>query len=553
MKYIFISGGVISGIGKGIATASIALLLKAAGHKVIPLKMDPYLNVDAGTMNPIEHGETFVLDDGAETDQDLGHYERYLNESLNRHSIATQGSIYLSVIQRERNLEYDGACVDVTHITEEILKRINDAGRSKNADIVLIEIGGTAGEYQNLLFLEANRILKLKKHSDVIHIHITYLPIPGSIGEMKSKPAQMSVRDLNAVGIQPDILLARAERSLDQSRIKKLAISTGLEPTDIISAPDVKNVYEVPLNFESQNLTECILEKLGLKRKQTDLQEWREFVQKANNASNPLKIAIVGKYFSTGDFTLSDSYVSVIEAIKHAGYQFSLKPEISWLDASKVLNSPEILSGYQGIIVPGGFGARDIEGKIEAIRYARENNIPYLGLCYGMQLAIVEFARNVLGLKDANSTEIDPKTQNPVIHIMPDQVKKLLEQDYGATMRLGAWECDLKAGSMIRRLYGKAKTSERHRHRYEVNNDYREALEKSGMKVVGTSPDGKLVEIIELEGHPFFTGSQFHPELKSRPLSPHPMFLGFVEAASKLLEHNLREPQYLASSKASLV
>ncbi len=533
MKYIFVSGGVISGIGKGIATASIGLLLKSAGYKVIPLKMDPYLNVDAGTMNPIEHGEVFVLDDGTETDQDLGHYERYLGESLNKNSIATQGSIYLSVIQKERNLEYDGASVDVvTYVTEEIIRRIKEAGRSKNADIVLVEIGGTAGEYQNVLFLEANRQLKLKKHDDVAHIHVTYLPIPGSLGEMKSKPAQMSVRDLNAVGIQPDIILARAEKPLDLSRIKKLAISTGLEAEDIISAPDVKNVYSVPLKFEEQGLTERILSKVGLKRKQSDLKDWKRFVEDSEKGGKSIKIGIVGKYFTSGDFSLMDSYISVIEAIKHACFKIGVKPEITWIDASKLEGNPGQLAKFDGVIVPGGFGARDVEGKIKAVQYARENNIPYLGLCYGMQLAVVEFCRNVLGIKDAHTEEVDPETKNPVIHIMPEQVKMLLKRDYGGTMRLGAWEAELKAGSKIRALYGKEKVSERHRHRYEVNNEYRSRLEKAGFKVVGQSPDNRLVEIMELEGHPFFAGSQFHPELKSRPLDPHPMFLGFIEAAS---------------------
>lgn len=533
MKYIFVSGGVISGIGKGIATASIALLLKSAGYKVVPMKMDPYLNVDAGTMNPIEHGETFVLDDGAETDQDLGHYERFLNQTLDKNSIHTQGAIYLSVILRERNLEYGGECVDVvTYITKEIIERINHAGSSKNADIVLIEIGGTAGEYQNVLFLEANRLLKLKKPEDVIHIHITYLPIPSAIGEMKSKPAQMSVRDLNAVGIQPDILLPRAEIELDQSRIKKLAVSTGLEPEDIISAPDVKNVYQVPLNFAKGHLTERILQKLHLRRQKTNLTQWNGFVKRAMNEKNkPVKIGIVGKYFSTGNFTLADSYISVIEALKHASYEFGLKPDIDWVDSGKLLKYPEQLRAYQGIIVPGGFGSRDIDGKLLAIQYARENKVPYLGLCYGMQLACVEYARNVLGWGDANSTEINPKTKHPVIHIMPEQEKKILSKDYGATMRLGAWECRLKPDSLVHKLYQQTKISERHRHRYEFNNAYRRDLEKSGLKVTGTSPDNKLVEIIELPDHPFFVGTQFHPELKSRPLAPHPLFVGFLQAA----------------------
>ncbi|MDD5147485.1 MAG: CTP synthase [Candidatus Daviesbacteria bacterium] len=535
MKYIFISGGVISGIGKGIATSSIALLLKSAGYKVTPIKMDPYLNVDAGTMNPIEHGEVFVLDDGTETDQDLGHYERFLGESLDKNSIATQGSIYLSVISRERNLEYDGECVDVvTYVTEEIIKRIKDAGRASNADVVVIEIGGTTGEYQNILFLEANRLMRLKNPEDVIHVHITYLPIPASIGEMKSKPAQMSVRDLNAVGIQPDIILARSEKPLDLSRIRKLSITTGLEPENIISAPDMDSIYKVPIGFENQNLTERLLDKLGLKREGKDLKEWREFVEKIDSVKDTVKIAIVGKYFATGAFTLVDSYISVIEAVKHASWNLGLKPEITWLDSGKVLDNVEILRKFQGVIVPGGFGSRDIEGKIAAIKMARENNIPYFGLCYGMQLAIVEYARNVLGLAGAHTTEVDPDTKYPVIHIMPDQKKKMLERAYGGTMRLGAWDCKLKAGTLVRSLYGKEEISERHRHRFEFNNDYLEKFMKSGLVIAGTTLDGQLVEIIELKDHPFFVGTQFHPELKSRPLSPHPLFVGFIKAASNV-------------------
>ncbi len=533
MKYIFVSGGVISGIGKGIATASIALLLKSAGFKVAPIKMDPYLNIDAGTMNPLAHGETFVLDDGRETDQDLGHYERFLNESLNSTNIATQGSIYLSVIQKERNLEYGGDYVDIHNVTQEIIQRIQQAGRAKNADIVIIEIGGTAGEYQNVLFLEANRLLKLRRSADVIHIHISYLPIPRNLGEMKSKPVQMSVRDLNSVGIQPDILLARSELPIDEPRIKRLSFNTGIEPEDIIAAPDVTNIYEIPLNFEKGNLTARILNKLHLKRKNKDLVAWRGFVKKVEQAVTPVKVGIVGKYFSSGAGVLSDSYISVIEALKHASFTQGLKPEISWLDSGKVLGKVDQLKAYQGIIVPGGFGSRDIEGKIAAIKYARENKIPYLGLCYGMQMAVIEYARNVLRLKDAHTTEIDPDTEFPVIHIMPDQAKKLLSKDYGGTMRLGAWECVLKKGSLARKLYGKSKISERHRHRFEFNNDFRKNFHVNGMLISGTSPDGRLVEIIELKDHPFFVGTQFHPELKSRPLSPHPLFMGFIKAASQ--------------------
>lgn len=535
MKYIFISGGVISGIGKGIATASIALLLKAAGYRVSPLKIDPYLNVDAGTMNPIHHGEVFVLDDGSETDQDLGHYERFLNESLAKENFATSGQIYLSVLQKERSLFYDGECVEaVPHIPEEFLRRVEEAGRKRAADIVLVEIGGTVGEFQNVFIFESNRILKLKKSDDCLHIHLSYLPIPPSIGEMKSKPVQMSVKELNSMGIQPDILLARSGVPLDQSRKRKLSLFCALEPADIISAPDVDNIYQVPLNFEKGNLTERILKKLKLKRKKTDLVEWRGFVESSNHSQDQVKIGMVGKYFSTGDFTLTDSYVSVIEAIKHACFSQNLKPDMVWIDAGQLEKTPSLLSDCQGIIVLGGFGSRDVEGKITAVKYARENNIPYLGLCYGLQLAVVEYARNVLRLQRANSTEINPKTKYPVISVMSDQAKKLLSRDYGGTMRLGEWECVLEKRSKVRTVYGKDRIWERHRHRYEFNNGFRKKFAKSDLKIVGTTPDGKLVEVMELDNHPFFVGTQFHPELKSRPLSPHPLFTGFIGAASKI-------------------
>lgn len=535
MKYIFVSGGVISGIGKGIATASIGLILKSAGFKVALLKMDPYLNVDAGTMNPIHHGEVFVLDDGSETDQDLGNYERFLGESLFKSNYATSGQVYLSVIQRERSLGYGGDCVEaVPHIPEEIIRRVDEAGKSVRADIVVVEIGGTVGEMQNVFIFEANRILKLKKPSDVIHIHLSYLPIPPSLGEMKSKPVQMSVKELNSMGIQPDILLARSGEAVDQVRRKKLSLFCSVEPEDVIAAPDVRNIYEVPVNYEEGGLSERILKKLKLKRKNKDLKEWRTFLKKVENSHTPVKIGIVGKYFATGDFTLADSYISVIEAIKHAGFNQGFYPEIHWIDSGKLTKDESLLKNCQGIIVPGGFGSRDIDGKLAAIKYCRENKIPYLGLCYGMQLAVVEYARHVLGLDDANTTEVDESTKYPVIHIMPEQKRKLLARDYGGTMRLGAWDCLLQKGSLVKKLYGKSRISERHRHRYEFNNEFVDKFLTNGMRISGTSPDGKLVEVVELMNHPFFVGTQFHPELKSRPLFPHPLFLGFMQAASKV-------------------
>lgn len=536
VKFIFISGGVISGIGKGTATASIALLLKSSGFAVSPIKCDPYLNVDAGTMNPVVHGEVFVLDDGAETDQDLGHYERFLNENLARANYTTSGQVYKTVIEKERQLLYGGSCVEaVPHIPEEIIRRIIEAGKARAAEIVLIEIGGTVGEYQNMLYFEANRMLRQKFPEDVAHIHITYLPIPSFLGEMKSKPAQMSIHLLNSYGIQPDFILARAEKPIDKLRKEKLSTFCGISEDSIIAAPDVSFVYEIPLNFEREKLTDKILAKLRLERKKRDLKVWQNWVEKAKTAEKIVKIGIVGKYFATGDFSLVDSYISVIEAIKHAAAKLSIKPEISWLAADKVEKDGKLLTAFNGIIVPGGFGSRDIEGKLSAIRFARENKVPYLGLCFGMQLACVEYARNVLGLAKANSTEIAPSTPNPVIHVMSEQEKKLLMRDYGGTMRLGSWSCVVKRGTKAFAAYRKRQIFERHRHRFEFNNKFLENFAKNGLIVSGTTPDGKLVEIIELANHPFFVGTQFHPELKSKPLAPAPLFVKFLEAARRRL------------------
>ena len=536
-KFIFVIGGVMSGVGKGIATASIGKILQSRGFKVTAVKIDPYLNVDAGTMNPVEHGEVFVTEDGDETDQDVGNYERFLNVNIYRDNYMTTGRVYQTVINKERNLDYGGKCVEaVPHIPLEVIRRIKRAAEKAKAEVTIIEVGGTVGEYQNVLFLEAARMMHLKNPSDVLFVFVSYLPIPSKVGEMKTKPTQMAVKELNSVGIQPDFILGRAERPIDGPRKEKIAMFCNVNKEDIISAPDVNNVYDVPLNFEKERLSEKILKKLNLKAPKKDLNDWRKLVAVSQKAKKEIKIGIIGKYFETGDFILSDSYISVIESIKYACWRHKCRPIINWINSDiyeKDKNKLKELSDYDCLVVPGGFGSRGIEGKISAIQYARENKIPFLGLCYGMQLATVEFARNICGLSDANTTEINPDTKNSVIHIMPEQAEKLAKKQYGNTMRLGAYPCVLKKGTLSRALYGKNKISERHRHRYEFNNDFRERLEASGLVIAGASPDNKLVEIVELprEKHPFFVGVQFHPEFKSRPLAPHPLFLGLIEAA----------------------
>jgi CTP synthase len=536
-KYIFVAGGVMSSIGKGVATASIGKILKSKGFKVTAVKNDPYINVDAGTMNPVEHGEVFVTDDGTESDQDLGNYERFLDENLGSVNYATTGRVYLSVIERERNLDYNGRCVEVVpDIPNEVIRRIKAAGKKSKADFVLIEIGGTVGEYQNMLFLEAARMLRLQHPRDVLFILVGYLPIPDMVGEMKTKPTQNAVKMLNGAGIQPDIILGRASVPLDEPRKKKISTFCNVDPLDVISAPDAKSIYEVPLNFEKENLSSRILAKFRMKAKTKDLAEWKKLVDTIETAVDPVKIGIVGKYFESGKFTLMDSYISVIESIKHAAWHYGKKPEITWLSAESYEENPknlDELKGYDGIIIPGGFGNRGVEGKIKAIEYLRNNTIPFLGLCLGMQLATIEFARHVCGLAKATSTEFDPKAEQPVIDVMIEQKNLIKEKKYGGTMRLGAYDCALKPGTISRKAYGTDLISERHRHRYELNNKYRPALEKCGLVSAGINPEKNLVEIIELRNHPFFVGSQFHPEFKSRPLRPHPLFREFVGAAIK--------------------
>lgn len=538
-RYIFVAGGVMSGIGKGVAVASIGRILKSKGFEVTAVKIDPYINVDAGTMNPIEHGEIFVTEDGDECDQDVGNYERFLDENLSRTNYITTGRVYETVIHKERNLEYGGRCVEVVpDIPNEVIRRINLAARKTKAAFVLIEIGGTVGEYQNLLFLEAARMIHLREPQNVLFILVSYLPIPEKIGEMKTKPTQTAVRLLNEAGIQPDIILGRASFPLDKPRKRKISIFCNVQEEDVISAPDIESIYEIPINFEKENLGNRILKKFDLRPRKKNLKDWEKLVKVIKTAKKGVKIGIVGKYFETGSFTLMDSYISVIEAIKHASWHYKRKPEISWLSAENYESgsrSLKELKKYDGIIVPGGFGSRGIEGKIKAIEFCRKQKIPYLGLCLGMQLAVVEFARNICGLKGANSTEFNPKTKYPVIDVMLEQKALIREKKYGGTMRLGGYKCELKKGSRSWRAYGRTKyVSERHRHRYELNNEFREVLEAKGMVMAGINPERDLVEIIELKNHPFFIASQFHPEFKSRPLRPHPLFREFIKAAIKV-------------------
>ena len=526
----------MSGIGKGVTVASTARILKDYGFSVTAVKIDPYLNVDAGTMNPTEHGEVFVTDDGLETDQDIGNYERFLGQDILRDNYMTTGSVYQAVINRERNLEYKGKCVEIIpHVTDEVRERLLKVAKKNKADFVLVEIGGTVGEYQNSIFLEAARIMKLETVGQVLFMLVSYFPIPRMVGEMKTKPTQHAVRAMNSAGIQPDIIIARSSVSLDDIRKRKVSVFCNMDYQDIISAPDIEgSIYEIPLNFEKDNLGRRILKKFNLIPNQKNFRRWNNMVSSVKSSKKPIKIGIVGKYFGTGDFILSDSYLSVIEAVKHASWSLDRKPEITWLDAESYEKNPknlEDLKNFQGIIVPGGFGKRGVEGKIKVINFVRENGIPFLGLCYGLQLATIEFARNVCGMIDAHTTEVNPKTSKPVICTMAEQVMKIKEKNMGGSMRLGACDCKLHPESLSRKLYGLDKISERHRHRYEVNNNFRKQLETRGLLIAGMNPKQNLVEIIEIPDHKFFVATQFHPEFKSRPLSPHPLFVGFIQAS----------------------
>ncbi len=555
-KYIFVVGGVVSGVGKGVTASSIARILQNRGYRVTSIKIDPYVNVDAGTMNPTEHGEVFVLDDGHETDQDMRNYERFLGETLTSDNYMTTGRVYASVIEKERSMKYGGACVQVVpHVPMEVIERIQKAGEKVNAECIVVEIGGTVVEYENILFLEAARMLKAKDPSSVATVLVSYLPVLSSVGEMKTKPTQHAVRALQSAGLWPDMIVARSKGALDEKRKEKLSFFCNVKPSCVISAPDAPSIYDVPSNFEKEGVGERLVELLSLPTKRTSAEmeignekkrAWEAFVKKVNASKEEIKIAIVGKYFETGDFVLSDAYLSVIEAVKYSAYSLKRKPVISWLSSEdfevsrrvtkkQAMENLDALKGYAGVVVPGVFGSRGIEGKIEVIKFVRENNIPYLGLCYGRQLAVIEYARNVAGIAGATSKELDEKAKHQVITIMESQKEKLADNKYGGSMRLGSYPAVLKKGSVVSAAYGKSEVTERHRHRFEVNNNYREDLEKAGMVFSGTSPDGQLVEYAELPAqiHPFFVGMQAHPEFKARPTEPHPLFTAFLKAGPK--------------------
>ncbi len=542
-KYIFVIGGVMSGVGKGIASASIGKVLQSRGYKINLVKVDPYLNVDAGTMNPTEHGETFVLNSGLETDQDMGNYERFLGRDLPEENYLTSGMVYKSVIERERNLGYKGKCVEaIPHIRNEIIDRLEAAASINGSEISVIEIGGTVGDYQNIMFIEAARVMYAKDPDSVFFIMVSYLPVPSKVGEMKTKPTQNAIRQLNSYGVQPHMVIGRSSEVLDKRRKDKIAMQCNIRPDYVISAPDIESIYDVPINFEKDNVASIILSHFNLKTKRNNklaedgLKKWRRFANSAKKAKKELNIAIVGKYFDTGDFVLSDAYISVIEAIKFSAYAKGVKPNLHWLSShdfeSGKVNIKE-LDKYDGILVPGGFGKSGIEGKIKVIKYARENKIPYFGLCYGMQLMIVEYARHKAGIAGANTREISNGKGDMVIDIMPEQVERLKNKDYGGTMRLGKYPAYIKKGTIARKSYKKEMVNERHRHRYEVNPEYIERLEESGLIFSGVSPDERLMEIAELsiKEHPFMVGTQFHPELTARPLSPHPLFTEFIKAS----------------------
>lgn len=535
-KYIFVTGGVVSSLGKGITAASLGRLLKNRGYKVTIQKFDPYINIDPGTMSPYQHGEVFVTDDGAETDLDLGHYERFIDVNLSRASNVTTGKVYQSVINKERKGEYLGSTIQVIpHITNEIKERVLRVGRNDNADIVITEIGGTVGDIESLPFLEAIRQVKkdVPNRNDVLYIHVTLIPYIHAAGELKTKPTQHSVKELRSIGIQPDIIVCRTEKTVSDDMKKKIALFCDVDARAVINNETCSTIYEVPLLLQEEGLDRIVLEKLGLEDRHCDMDEWTAMVNriKETDASDKeINIALVGKYVA-----LHDAYLSVVESLHHAGYANGVQVKIKWIDSEELekpgVNLDEVFGDVSGIVIPGGFGSRGVEGKIATVRYAREHKVPFLGLCLGMQCAVIEFARDVCGMKDANSTEFVPDTPYPVIDLMADQADVT---EKGGTMRLGTYPCKLLEGSIARSLYDNNEIIyERHRHRYEVNNDFRAKLEEKGLVFSGTSPDNRLVEIIELKDHPYFEATQAHPEFKSRPTRPHPLFMGLIKAALK--------------------
>lgn len=529
VKYVFVTGGVVSGLGKGITAASLGRLLKARGYTVTMQKFDPYINIDPGTMNPVQHGEVFVTDDGAETDLDLGHYERFIDESLTKNSNVTTGKVYWSVLQKERRGDFGGGTVQVIpHITNELKSRFYRNPAAKTTEIAIIEVGGTAGDIESQPFLEAFRQFQHDMgHENVALIHVTLIPYLRASQEMKTKPTQASVKELQGMGIQPDVIVCRSEYPLTDAMRDKISLFCNIPANHVLQNLDVEHLYEAPLAMEEENLAQVVCECLHLDCPEPDLKDWTEMVENLKNPTQEVTVALVGKYIE-----LHDAYISVVEALKHGGIYSRTTVNIKWVDSehATAANADTILGDVSGILVPGGFGDRGIDGKLEAIKYARTNNIPFLGLCLGMQLSIVEFARNVIGYKDAHSMELDPYTTHPVIHIMPDQVGI---EDIGGTLRLGSYPCILDQNSKAYELYGADEVHERHRHRYEVNNDFRDVLTQNGMLLSGLSPDGRIVEMVEIPKHPWFVATQAHPELKSRPNRPHPLFKGFVEAALK--------------------
>lgn len=544
-KYIFVSGGVLSGLGKGVTASALGVLLQKQDLNVTNIKCENYLNLDSGNINPIEHGDVFLCQDGLEADLDLGTYERFLNKEVGKLNFTTMGQVYSEVIKQTQDLKFQGSTVDaIPYIPEEIIKKIKMA--AKGNDVILVELGGTAGEYQNIVYYEAYRIMKLRHPNDVVHVHVTYFPNPSHLNELKSKPTQLSVRWLNSMGIQPDFIVGRAELSIDKKRKEKVAFYCNLNTEDVISNPDLKTIYELPLVFAKQDFDKKVLEKLALESKEIDLSDYKNLVSKiVNRKKNQVKVAIIAKYLKSGAYELKDSYASLMESLEHASWAKDADLQIEFIEAEKLeeddVDSWNALKSCDGVVVPIGWGSRGVEGKIKAIKYVRENKIPYLGLCYGMQLATIEFARNVLGLKDANTKEVNPKTKNPVIHDIPFNEKYQTIKGDGASMRLGAFDCLLKKNTLAYEIYKKHNAfknkskdliSERHRHRFEFNNDYRKRLEKEGLIFSGTSPDDFFVEMIELpkNKHPFFLATQAHPEYKSKPMHPHPIFVEFLQS-----------------------